>query len=85
MTDGLTGLLEADFDFDDRRGGVNIPGEGGGVLFSSLGNRLIRVTSSLVIGCAPFSSALNLGGVVNSVEFGLDGVLKWGLVNFCGV
>lgn len=38
-----------------------------------------------MIGCDPFSSALNLGGVVNSVEFGLDGVLKWGFVIFCGV
>ena len=38
-----------------------------------------------VIDCEPFSSGLNLGGVVNSVEFGLDGVLKCGFFNFCGV
>ena len=46
---------------------------------------MVKSSSSLVIGCAPFSSAVNLGGVVNSVGFGLDGVLKCGFVNFCGV
>lgn len=46
---------------------------------------MVKSSSSLVIGCAPFSSALNLGGVVISVDFGLYGVLKWGFVIFCGV
>lgn len=44
------------------------------------------VKSSLpIFDCEPFSSGLNLGGVVILVDFGLYGVLKWGFVNFCGV
>ena len=44
------------------------------------------VKSSLpIFDCASFSYPLNPGGVFNSVGFGLDGVLKCGFVNFCGV
>ena len=46
---------------------------------------MAKSSTLLVIDCDPFSYPLNLGGVVNSVEFGLYGVLKWGFVNFCGV